>query len=303
MKMKNRTIANMHKMARKFVGYIAAAGTLLAYAGSFITVTVGVIIYAMQSWTRPAGWIFFIVSAVIGAILSLLIERLTLVQAAKIRKGNEERKKIDAAYDKVENRTKAVEANRALELSRVRTGFPMFMLCIGVLASTSAGTLFWHFVMQNLPPWQSWGFSILFAAIISFTLVSSELGKHLDAAVIQEAIGDNHFMALATRADAEDAVLDRFAEHHEAALTNSMNEETIVSMADDAALRTVDRALNGGQGQLPQTVKQGRETRRLAEAAEEDLTRQQMRLIKGGSDEVETGELEVPFPLDARRNA
>ena len=324
--MANMSIAKMHRRARKFVGWIAAAGVVIAYALSLFTVMAGVEIYA---WTLPIGdknahLLLLVVGAIIGALFSLLIERMTLVQAAKVRNAREKREDINDRYAVIDKPTAATKALHEAELKRVKSGGAGLLMLFGVAVSTAAGTLFWHFILQGLPFWQAWGFSTLFSAVISFTLIESELHKNLQFAVISESIVANNLIKEAGIEDTRDRVTERFAAHHRAALETAMNEDTIKDAASATALQHLDEQF-GGTGVISTYIDRERLYKQQQAAAEEELTRQQQQLVNslpadklaanedernrkatirlvdrfgGGKD---TGEIVSPFHRGARR--
>src|SRR5258708_5079288 len=273
----NMWIANLHKFSRKFVGWITAAGPIIAYVLSSLTIIVGVIIYATIIW--PYAWWYWISAGLIGLFFSILVERLTLTQAAKVRVASEKREDIKVAYSRERNPTNAVKANEERELSAVKDNWARVLMIAGAVISTCAGTLFWHYLLQGLPEWQAWAFSTLFSALISFTLVSSELHRHLENEVIGGAIAADHFVDQAGRADARDRVIARFGAKHERALQEALDHDTIGEIADYTAQQTLDDVLQG-QGQIPMHVQREREARRIAAENERTRTEQQMEAIR-----------------------
>src|SRR6266436_2075346 len=109
----NMWIANLHKFSRKFVGWITAAGPIIAYVLSSLTIIVGVIIYATIIW--PYAWWYWISAGLIGLFFSILVERLTLTQAAKVRVASEKREDIKTRYALEEDPTAQTRANEAHE--------------------------------------------------------------------------------------------------------------------------------------------------------------------------------------------
>lgn len=275
----NMWIAKLHKFSRKFVGWITAAGPVIAYVLSMFTIVVGVIIYATKIW--PTGLPYWIAAGIIGLLFSLLVERLTLTQAAKVRTAKEKREDIETHYALVERPTKEVEAAKARELKAIKTGGAAWLVFAGALISTCAGTLFWHYLLQGLPEWQAWGFSTLFSALISFTLVSSELHRHLENEVVSGSIMADHFTDMAGREDARDRVIGEFANRHEQALQDTLDHNTVNEIADYTAQQTLDDIFQG-KGQIPLHIQREREARRTAADRERDLTSEQMQTIRQG---------------------
>src|SRR5258707_13494428 len=114
----NMWIANLHKFSRKFVGWNTAAGPIIAYVLSSLTIIVGVIIYATIIW--PHAWWYWISAGLIGLFFSILVERLTLTQAAKVRVASEKREDIKTRYALEEDPTAQTRANEAHELNAVK---------------------------------------------------------------------------------------------------------------------------------------------------------------------------------------
>lgn len=273
----NMRIARLHKFSRKFVGWITAAGPIIAYALSILTIVVGVVIYATKIW--PTSAVYWVAAGVIGLFFSLLVERLTLTQAAKVRTAKEKREDIEVHYSKVPNPTQQTEANKRRELAAISTGGAGWLVFAGAVISTCAGTLFWHYLLQGLPEWQAWGFSTMFSALISFTMISSELHRHLENEVVSGSIMADHFTDLAGREDARDKVIKEFANRHEQALQQTLDHNTVSEIADYTAQQTLDDVFKG-QGQIPMHIQREREARRIAGDRERDLTTEQMQVIR-----------------------
>src|SRR5258708_1913853 len=182
----------------------------MAYVLSSLTIIVGVIIYATIIW--PYGWWYWISAGLIGLFFSILVERLTLTQAAKVRVASEKWEDIKKRYALEEDPTAQTRANEEHELAIVKDNWARVLMIAGAIISTCAGTLFWHYLLQGLPEWQPWAFSTLFSALISFTLVSSELHRPLENEVISGSIAADHFVTQAGREDARDRVIKRTEE-------------------------------------------------------------------------------------------
>ena len=294
--MSNMTIAKLHRQARKLVGLLAAVGVVIAYLLSFVTVIAGVNIYAYSIW--GGNWVALGVSGIIGALLSVLVERLTLVQAAKVRVSNEKKALLDAAYAEIENPTAEVRARLKYEKKRLSAGWAAALMVVGALVSTCAGTLFWHYLLSQMPVWQAWVFSTLFSGLVSFTLVESELHKGMQTEVIGDAIDADHFVRQAGLRDAEDSILDKFHRQHTAALDSALNNDTMLAIADQTALSTVD-TLYGGTGRIPEYVGQERERKAQEVVAQDERTRLQMRQL---SDALESrGSRGKILPMDTAK--
>ena len=276
--MKNLTIAKLHRFSRKLVGWITAVGPVIAYILSIITIVVGVIIYAVEIW--PDAWLYWIAAGLIGLLFSLLVERLTLTQAAKVRVASEKKEDIETAHALVEKPTAEVEAAKERKLKAIKTGGAMPLMVAGALISTCAGTLFWHYLFQRMPVYQAWGFSTLFSALISFTLVSSELHRRIENEVIASSITADHFTDMALKEDTRDRVIEEFADQHEEALRETLGGHTVRDAADYAAQRTLDEVLDTGQGLIPQHISRERELARQREINEQHKTDQQFEIIR-----------------------
>jgi hypothetical protein len=273
----NMKIAKLHKFSRKFVGWITAAGPVIAYFLSMLTIIGGVTIYAIMIW--PHNLFYQILAGVIAVLFALLVERLTLTQAAKVRISKEKKDDIETHYARIGNPTKETEINKKAEIKAVKDHGATLLMYSGALISTCAGTLFWHYILQDMPAWQAWGFSTLFSALISFTLVSSELHRHLENEVVSGSIMADHFTDLAGREDARDRIIQEFAGKHDHALKNALDHDTVDQIADYTAQQTIDGIFNG-QGQIPMHIQREREAQRSAADREREKTSEQMQIIR-----------------------
>jgi hypothetical protein len=293
--MANMSIAKMHRRSRKLVGWLTAAGPWIALGVSFFTVVAGVVLYATLKW--PTQWAYWIVAGIIGTLFSVLVERLTLTQSAKVRTLLEKREDINTHYATIHNLTEENQKKQQRELDATNKPYngAVALMLAGALISTAAGTLFWHYLLQALPGWQAWGFSTLFSAIVSFTLVSSELHRRLDNEVIAESITADHFIGAAGREDARDNIFEQFADKHEEALEHALDADTVKQMADITAQNTLDEVFKGS-GSIPIYIAREREAKRIANERERLLTEQQQQQLIATREERNSDKANAPKP-------
>lgn len=205
----NMGIARAHELATQLVGIQLAAANLLALFLSMISVVAGCVTYAILN--KPGAWPFWIVAGVIGSILALLIEGMTLGALIRIRLANTQIRKIVQTLEKEREETigkkegrfkfwrRKQDATRAYRKSR-RSSIPLAI--IGSGASATAGGLFYHQLLASIGTYESIGVSVLFALMVAGTFVSSELYKDMQEEAVREGFKGGSLSEEALREEA-----------------------------------------------------------------------------------------------------
>lgn len=287
----NMMIAKTHRTSRKIVGHTLALASMLAIVLSGLVIAAGVTTYAVLSFPMSRGmWVvtYWILALVIGSIVAILIESLTLGSCARLRYALETRKAIVRQYSKITNPTEEVQAQREHDLGALNwpIATDTAFIIIGVCISTLAGTLLWHLILSPLPVWESWLISTLFSVLVSATLVVAELKKETNTRVIEEAIIADNFTQLAAKEDGREAVIDALHSQHKSKVEELAQGETFTDAITIEAENTLDEVLTGGSGSIPTRLQRERELKQIAIQRERELTTRQLSLVKGGNEPI-----------------
>lgn len=286
--MKNIHIANIHRLYRKCVGHVVAQSALLAIIANTIVVPAGLIVLALSvAKSNIYGLVMtIIVVSLIGILLALVADGMTLGACARLRIALEKRKAIKSEYAQIpENEKKeSVKKREEQELDLLVPSYWINGLCIfffGII-SASAGTLFWHWLLEALPAWQSWTFSTIFSLLITGTLVACEICKSQNNEIVRESIVADHFTNEALLEDANEHALAQLHQQYQQQIKSIADgTDTVKISIEEHAQAVYDHLLAGGKGLIPARIrreKADKEAARLLEKAESD---RQLRLIKG----------------------
>jgi hypothetical protein len=208
----NMTIAKTHRLSSRLVGMQLTAGNLIGILLSMVQMSLGFV--TLTEKITQGLWYMKLSIGLVGCLLALLIERLSIGGLSSVREASEERKRIEDAFYarairkepskwEVENKDRQVKAlNR-----RIRIGW-----CFGgggMLLSTVIGDTFWRMVFASLGPWyEVVPMSLACACVIGITFVHSELFKTDLDKVIKAILRDFGVMRAAAGAEAPNMQLD-----------------------------------------------------------------------------------------------
>ena len=192
----NMGIARAHELATQLIAMQLAAANLLALVISMLSIVAGTITYAAIS--KPGAWLFWSVAGVVGIILALLIEGMTLGALIRIRLANKQIRTIVLKMEK--ERDEAVASGKkkegffkfgarkryATRVYRKSRRYSIPLAVVGATASATGGGLFYHQMLSSLGFYESIGISALFALIVTGTFVSSELYKDMQEEAVRE---------------------------------------------------------------------------------------------------------------------
>lgn len=284
----NGLIAKAHKIQRKFIGVIVASGSVLAFLLSFILIVAGIEVTALMHppTTNNVGfgayafvWIFA------GALIAILIERLTLTNCAKLRITREKIELINEDYSCIETPTNDTDLERQKDVKLVEKGrwSIILLIVLGTSLSMMCESFIIHFLFGNFQVILGWIASLFLSGLVSYTLISSELHKGLDAEVIHESLNADTFLAVAARANVTDHVNQQMLKKATTKVKEIVGSEVMLSAIDQAVIADVDDVMEGN-GRIILRIDNEREQKRAQIAREKDLTRQQLSLVKGSGD-------------------
>jgi hypothetical protein len=307
--MKNIDIAHTHRLYRKFVGHTVALSGLLAFIVNALSVMSGIIVIAMTSIAgSPLGTqiIVAIVSGIIGLLLAVLADGMTLSSCARLRIAQEKIELIKENYSQIPDNEKA-NAVRSLERQELKpheksSRVSVISILFFVAISCAAGTLFWHKLLESLPVWQAWLFSTLFSLLVSVTLIACELYKRTNNEIVREAIVADHFTNEALLEDANERALELLHGKYKVEIEQiAQNTGTIKYAIEEHAVSVYDNLLAGGKGLIPARIHREKADKDLQFRNEQEQVRQQLQLIKGGRDEHPVRSIERPATTEEQR--
>lgn len=272
-------VADSHRKQQLLLGYCIAKGSYLALIANTIVVPVGLVILGAQ--ISGTVWSFLsVVLAVIGCVVAVLGDTMTLSSAARVRKTHEAMRALEAKYDQIpdDEMTEALKKRKRRDLNRLRKTHASneVSLIFFVLVSAGLGDIFWHWCLVGLHnEILSWSFSIVFSLLVSGTMCASQIYKSDNDVLIGESIEASNFMALALKKDADAKAVSILAKKYQTEITELAEDTDVIRMAISEHSETIyDELLAGGQGRIPMRIQQEK-------YAERELTKQQLALMGG----------------------
>lgn len=241
----NLTIAKTHELSNRVVGMQLTAGNFIAIALSATQMTLG-FIYLVH----PVAWGYVLI-AVIGVALAVLIERLTLGGLIAVRISNEnifalEEKHYEmlqeADRDETPRERQALDRRINKLKSDRKASIPVS--AVGMVLSTCIGDLFWHTIFEPLGnPWLIYPLSFSCAMVIGLTFVYSELYKTIMDGTLGEILQDTHLKSIAVQHEGKNMQLGLMVASYDAlqkdeekrAPAQKIVEETLLARLIDFA--------------------------------------------------------------------
>lgn len=293
----NSFIAKAHRMQRKNIGIIVASGSVLAFLLSFLLIVAGIEITALlyPPTTNLVGLIpYAIIWGIAALMIGVLIERLTTTNSTKLRIMRDKVEILEENFASIEEPTEQVQAEHTKDIAATKKGQGsiIFLITLGTGLSMMCESFIIHFLFTSWQPLIIHGFvinvgwiaSLFLSGLVSYTLISSELHKKLDAEVIHESLNADNFLATAAHANIKDRVNEQVLSQSTVKVDEITNSEVMTSAIDRAVVRNVDEVMNGG-GEIILRIDDEREQKRLQIAHDKERTRQQLSVIRGGNTE------------------
>jgi DNA-binding transcriptional regulator YiaG len=302
----NSLIANTHRAQRKLNGVTVSLGAMVSVALSSILTVLGVVsvLYTNDRnlFVGAMKYVMTPVAVLIAGICAFLIERLTLVSCAKVRLGREqvrEKEKAFAEMSLVSEPTERIKKHHEKEIKDIKASYrPSYLgIIFGASLSVIMESFFVHFIFVG------WNTPILFfttgdiasvmlSGLVSFTLISSEISKKQDHAVIEEALTSDGFMQIAAEADVKDETNRHLLINSGPKVGKILEGEILDIALDESVTKMI--AQNLGSKDITKKISEHREAKTLQLAQESERTKAQLTLLMGGkAKRVEPVESEV----------
>lgn len=288
--LKNITVAKAHRDYSKLVGFLISKAALLAIILNTIVVPCGLVTLAL-SFTH--AWLALGIIAVIGVLLAIVADGMTLSACARVRRGIVDVRQIETDFACIENPTKTtlkIKDERVAHAKKIQNKNVAFIVFFGIV-SASAGDVFWHGLLASLPEWLAWSFSTIFAILVTGTLIACEIYRVENSAIVGESIEGSHYLAQALREDANEEAVKILSERYAKEIKELAETTDTISIAiEESSQEAYDKLLSNGTGRIPLRIKQERQAREHAGIEEARTTANQLRLVGGqGQASDETG--------------
>ena len=236
----NMAIARTNQFSSRVVGMQLTSGTLIAVGLSMTQMASGFVFVAgMTLWYQIA----FII--LIGCLLAILVESLTIGGLGAVREASAKRKKfLDGYYamrreptqQQIENKERKVKEFN----SEIRSGWCFSI--VGMIISIVLGDIFWHHLFQQIAnPYVLYALSVMCAAVITLTFVRAELFSGMLLRTLKAVLKDNHLMRTAVNVEPENMQMDMLT----SAMATVRNDEEIRQPIEDKIGRVVRKRLGG----------------------------------------------------------
>jgi len=287
----NTFIAKAHRLQRKSIGLIVASGSVLAFILSFILIVAGIEMTALMhplTSDRTGQIVYAIVWGIAALMIGILIERLTTTNSTKLRIMRDKVELIEADLAQINEPTEATktEFDKEIAFAKKGRGSIIFLMSLGTGLSMMCESFIIHFLFVSWEPVTigpisinvGWIASLFLSGLVSYTLISSELHKKLDAEVIHEALNADNFLAIAASANIKDHVNEQLLEQATTQVKEVTDSSAIRTAIGQAVVKNVDDAMDG-RGQIVLRIDDEREQKRLQIAHERELTKSQLRIV------------------------
>ncbi len=282
----NTFIAKAHRMQRKCIGLIVASGSVLAFVLSFILIVSGIEMTALlhPPTTNLWGLVPYAIVWIIAALMiGILIERLTTTNSTKLRIMRDKVTAIEENFARIEDPTEHVKSEKDKDIKSAKKGRNsiVFLIILGTGLSMMCESFIIHFLFTSWNPVVGWIASLFLSGLVSYTLISSELHKKHESAVIHDSLDTDNFLGVAAHATIKDRVHECILAQSATKVDEITDSEVMLQAIDQAVVKHVDEVMQG-DGEIVERIADEREQTRLRIAQERERTRQQLSIIRDG---------------------
>jgi len=268
----NSFIAKSHRLQRKSIGLIVASGGVLAFILSFVLIVSGIVMTALihPPTDNIVGLIIYvIVWTFTSLMIGILIERLTTTNSTKLRIMQEAVEEIEQRFAEIkgdatseakaefEKQKTAAQKGKRTIISLIVLGTSLSMLCESFII---------HFLFTSWDISAGWIASFFLSGLVSYTLISSELHKKHEAAIIRDSLDTDNFLGMAAHATIKDRVHERILNQSSVKVDEITDSTVMLQAIDQAVIKHVDQVMNGG-GEIIERIADEREQSSLVSFA------------------------------------
>ena len=285
--MNNFSVAKSQNFYRRFRGWLVSKCCVGAILVNAALVPLGFLTLARQS---GCDWFVSSVVFAIGILMAVVTDGMSLGSCARLRQSRVAIDDVKSRYARAERMTDALRQHKDADLLPHHTSIKLSvgMLIFFGLVSALAGDVFLHILFVHMG-WLGWLTSTILALMVTGTMVACELFYKENLQLIEECVQPNKLLAAALKADADESALRELAKQYSAEIGRlATSTDTIRISVSEHAMDTYDKLLGGGLGRLPQRIVAEAKQEEETERHEEEFTRGQLRLIRGGGNESES---------------
>ena len=203
----NTAIANTYQSQQRLTGLFVSVGSMLAIVLELGLVVAGFTV--VGSHVTPALWALW---GCIGFLFALLVTKLTLTNATKLRISLDNEKVLRACHKERGKELGIIPVDVQSELNKdikeCKSGRAAIysLIGIGALMSITCETFVMELLFTTMRPAVIGdALSFLLSSLVTCTVVSGELHKERDADIIRKALSHDSFLELAAKATVYDA--------------------------------------------------------------------------------------------------
>jgi hypothetical protein len=203
----NMAIARTNQLSSRVVGMQLTSGTLIAVGLSMTQMATGFVFVAGLTL-----WYQIVPVTVIGSLLAILVESLTIGGLGAVREATAKKKKfLDSYYaTRREPTQRQIENKERKEKEfdkEIASGW--WFSAVGMFISIVLGDIFWHHLFEQMGnPWVVYPMSGMCAAVITLTFVRAELFSGMLLRTLRAILKDNHLMRTAVNVEPENMQMD-----------------------------------------------------------------------------------------------
>jgi hypothetical protein len=237
----NMAIARTNQFSSRVVGMQLTSGILIGVCLSMTQMATGFVFIAGLTL-----WYEIVPTAIIGCLLAILVESLTIGGLGAVREATRAMKTfLDGYYAtrreptqrQIENKERKEKEFR----KEIRSGW--WFSGIGMFISIVLGDIFWHhlFALGLGDNWVVYPLSGMCAAVITLTFVRAELFSGMLLRTLKGIVKDNHLMKTAVNAEPENMQLDMLT----SAMATVREDEQVRQPIENKIGRVVIKRLGG----------------------------------------------------------
>ena len=285
----NTLIARIYQTQQRLTGLFVSAGSMLAITLELSLIVAGFVIKSEQS--APDNYALMVLFAIVGLLVALLITKLTLTNAAKLRLSlDAERALSDEYKENAKGKILPSDVKAVLDKDIKDVASGRRAICLLIAIGSLASIVCEMFVMQILfsslkPEWLGTGLSFFLSALVSCTVVSGELHKKRDSELIKSSFSRDSFLELAAKANVYDAFNHKMISEASTYVEQVLDKDVLATYARTLVYKSIKES-TGTQGFAAQVEAVRVQQLQLARVQED--TKQRILAEVRGENDVDT---------------
>lgn len=275
--MNNLKLSETHSRNRKLVAYCVAKASLLALVVNACVIPAGLL--AVLTYIQ-LPWYGYLVPGImlllVGIMLAIVVDGMTLGSCARLRKTFEQRLEIKTRYNIGKKLEPEQETKRKQELAMLKPSIILnttFIVVFSVI-SIGAGELFWHWLLSGLPLYLSWSLSTLFSIAVSTCLIASELLKFQNEQIVIESIEATKFHKQAFIADSEEIAMERLHGKFDTKVKELSEADIMTKIVEEKAISIYNDILFDGEPVIKDRLQADTQAKAIAEAKRQERVKE-----------------------------